>query len=124
MGLQVDVLDALGDVGRLVDRRGLGEAGVRVALAVVQLGDDVPFGDGVLGVQHRRSRQHRRFRVGDRRQEPVLDPDGAAGPCGERLAVGHDRGDALAGEAHEPVQDDAVGRIVADLLVQAGRVER
>ena len=119
------VLDALGDVGPLVDEVGFHEALVDIADMAVELGDDIAGGvlDArfrTLVVNHRRARCHRLLGVEHRGQHLVIDHEPPAAFLRGGLAVGDDGGDPLADEAHDIVENDGVGGIVLVALVACG----
>jgi hypothetical protein len=76
-----------------------------------------------LVVNDRGARLHRIFRIEDGRQEVVVDGKLAAAFLCGRLAVGNDCGDALADEAHNPVEHRGVVRIDDRIFVPGARIE-
>ena len=67
-----------------------------------------------LVVQDRRAGLHRRDRIEHRGQELVLDLERAAAGFGRAFALGDHRGDALAGEARDIVEQIGIVGIDAD----------
>jgi len=102
---------------------GLPEALRHVADLPLQGAEDVAGADhGALVVQDRRAGQHRRFRVEHRRQDLVLDLQRTAAGLGGALALGDHRGDALAREARDIVEQvDVVG--IDEMVLVQGRAE-
>ena len=128
MGFQVRVLDPLRHIGALVDHVGLGESQFDVADVAVDLAGDVTprIMDAALRsfvVNDRGARPHRLFGIENGWQFLVFDRELAATLFGGGLAVGDHAGEALADEAHHPVQQRGVVRIDDRVLVPGGRIE-
>ena len=125
VGFEMGVLDALGDVGSLVDEIGLRETPLDIADVAVDLGEDIARGieDARLRpvvVDDRRARRHRLFGIEHRREHLVVHHEATAAFLRGGFAVGDDCGDPLAGTAHDVVEDDGVVGIVMVVLVTRG----
>ncbi len=125
MGLEVHVLHARRRIGHFVDGVGFLEALRHVADLALQRAEDVAvLGDDlVLVVQQRRPGLHGGDRIEHRRQDFIVDVEGAAAGLGRGLAFADHRGDALADEAGHIVQDVGVVGIDEMVFVQRGAVE-
>ena len=125
VGLQMRVLDPRRRIGPLVHDVGLAEALGHVADLALERAEDVAVlrDDVVLVVQQGGARFHRGHRVEHRRQDLVVDGQGPHAGLGCGLAFGHDRGDALPGEARDVVQHVGVVGIDEVILVQGRAVE-
>ena len=111
--LQVRLLGALGGIGALVDDVRFGKAGFDVADAAVHLARDIVERIAYarfrpLVVDQRRAVFHRVFRLEHRRQDVVVDLELAAAFFRRRFAVGHNRRDPLADEAHHVVEHQRI----------------
>ena len=123
VGLQMHMLDPRGGIGVLVDRIGLLEAGGDIAHLAMDLDIDIAFGLAALVMQQGCFRLHRRHRIEDRRQDLVVHLQGPAASDGGILRLRHHRGDALAHEARDVVEDIGVVGIDQMVLMQRCRVE-
>ena len=85
---------------------------------VAVVGDDL-----ALVVKDRRAGLHGGHRIEHRRQELVVDDQGAHAGLGRRLALADHRGEPLAGEAGDVVEHVRVVGIDQMILVQRGAVQ-
>ena len=128
VGFQVCVLDPLRHIGAFVDRIGRGEASFDIADVAMDLTDNVALrivdaGFRSLVVNDRGARPHGVFGIENGGQHLVLDRELAAAFLGGGFVVGNHAGDALADEAHDPVQHRGIVGIDDGVLVPGGRVK-
>ena len=125
VGLEMDVLHARGRVGVLVDDVGLLEALRHVADLALQGAEDVAVvGDDLaLVVEDRRAGFHGGHGIEHRRQDLVVDDQGAHAGLGRRLALADHGGETLADEAGDVVEHVGVVGVDEMVLVQRRAVE-
>ena len=121
--LQGRVLDAVNAEAEADHRRRAGQARRDVADMAVGLRGKVtprvgdPGGGCLVPVHERGTRRHGLVRIENGGPRPVLDGDPGRAQLRRGGRFGHHGGYPLAGEAHHPVEQQSVERIVGDLLV-------
>ena len=125
MRLEMRVLHAMSRVSALVDDVGLFESLLDVANLAVYFEQDISSRAPdarfrALVVNDGRARAHRRFGIEDRGQHFVVDLDFAASFFGRAFSVRDDRGDSLADESHDIVEQVGVVGIGV-VVVVSGR---
>ena len=128
VAFEMHVLHAADRIGALVNGVGFLEARLHAADLAVNVDVHVGLGPhparlAAAVVQHRRGGFHRLLRIEHRRQELVVHFDQPARFLGGAFGFGDDRGETLAHEAHDVVENVRVVGVDEVILVQRGGVQ-